>query len=69
MNGKPQPTPVKIVDGKPLELSNHTGDRDAGRRGPGGLRQGHAAAGLGEWVASSTVSKMGWVMLSVPPLL
>jgi len=29
MNGKPKPTLVKKVDGKPLELPNHTGDRDA----------------------------------------
>lgn len=29
LNGRPQPTLLKIVDGKPLELPNHTGDRDA----------------------------------------
>ncbi len=29
MNGKPQPAMVKVVDGKPLELPNHTTDRDA----------------------------------------
>ena len=29
LNGKPQPTLLKIVDGKPLELPRHTGDRDA----------------------------------------
>src|SRR5687768_15170244 len=28
MNGKPEPTLLKVVDGKPLELPNHTGDRD-----------------------------------------
>ena len=29
MNGKPKPSLVKRVDGKPLELPNHTTDRDA----------------------------------------
>ena len=29
MNGKPEPAIVKVVDGKPLELPNHTTDRDA----------------------------------------
>lgn len=29
MNGRPGPALVKVVDGKPLELPNHTGDRDA----------------------------------------
>ena len=29
LNGKPAPTPVKVVDGKALELPNHGGDRDA----------------------------------------
>ena len=29
LNGKPQPALLKVVDGKPLELPNHTGDRDA----------------------------------------
>jgi hypothetical protein len=29
MNGRPGPALVKAVDGKPLELPNHTGDRDA----------------------------------------
>jgi Transposase DDE domain len=29
MNGKPDPAMVKIVDGKPLELPNHTSDPDA----------------------------------------
>ena len=29
MNGKSQPAIVKVVDGKPLELPNHTTDRDA----------------------------------------
>jgi hypothetical protein len=29
MNGKAQPQMVKVVDGKPLELPNHTTDRDA----------------------------------------
>lgn len=29
MNGKPKPGAVKVVDGKPPELPNHTGDRDA----------------------------------------
>src|SRR5688500_12198936 len=28
-NGRPKPALVKRVDGKPLELPNHTGDRDA----------------------------------------
>ena len=30
MNGNPRPWAVAVVDGKPLELANHTGDRDAG---------------------------------------
>jgi hypothetical protein len=30
LNGKPQPHLRKIIDGKPLELPNHTRDRDAG---------------------------------------
>ena len=30
LNGKPQPALARIVDGKPLELPNHTSDRDAG---------------------------------------
>ena len=30
LNGKPQGTLVKRIDGKPLELANHSGDRDAG---------------------------------------
>ena len=29
MNGRPRPAMVKVVDGKPLELPNHTTDRDA----------------------------------------
>jgi hypothetical protein len=29
LNGKPHPAAVKVVDGKPLELPNHTTDRDA----------------------------------------
>lgn len=29
MNGRPEPGLVKVVDGKPLELPNHTTDRDA----------------------------------------
>ena len=29
MNGKAKPAMVKVVDGKPLELPNHTADRDA----------------------------------------
>ena len=29
LNGRTQPTLVKVVDGKPLELPNHSGDRDA----------------------------------------
>ena len=29
MNGKVEPALVKVVDGKPLELPNHTTDRDA----------------------------------------
>jgi len=29
MNGKAEPAMVKVVDGKPLELPNHTTDRDA----------------------------------------
>jgi hypothetical protein len=29
MNGKTKPQMVKVVDGKPLELPNHTTDRDA----------------------------------------
>ena len=29
MNGEPDPTLVKVVDGKPLELPNHTSDPDA----------------------------------------
>ena len=29
LNGKPEPSLVKRVDGKPLELPNHTTDRDA----------------------------------------
>ena len=29
LNGRPRPAPVKIVDGKALELPNHTTDRDA----------------------------------------
>lgn len=29
LNGKAKPGPVKVVDGKPLELPNHTSDRDA----------------------------------------
>jgi hypothetical protein len=29
LNGKPKPALLKVVDGKPLELPNHTGDRDA----------------------------------------
>lgn len=29
MNGRPRPGLLKVVDGKPLELPNHTGDRDA----------------------------------------
>jgi hypothetical protein len=29
LNGRPRPSLVKRVDGKPLELPNHTGDRDA----------------------------------------
>ena len=29
LNGKPVPGLVKVVDGKPLELPNHTSDRDA----------------------------------------
>jgi hypothetical protein len=29
MNGKAKPRTVKVIDGKPLELPNHTGDRDA----------------------------------------
>ncbi len=29
LNGKPVPGLVKVVDGKPLELPNHTADRDA----------------------------------------
>lgn len=29
LNGKPQPSLVKVIDGKPLELPNHTTDRDA----------------------------------------
>lgn len=29
LNGKAQPKPVKVIDGKPLELPNHTSDRDA----------------------------------------
>lgn len=29
MNGKPEPGPVKVADGKPLELPNHTTDPDA----------------------------------------
>ncbi len=29
MNGRPKPSLVKRVDGKPLELPNHTSDRDA----------------------------------------
>ena len=28
LNGSVQPSLLKIVDGKPLELPNHTGDRD-----------------------------------------
>jgi hypothetical protein len=29
MNGKAEPAVVKVIDGKPLELPNHTTDRDA----------------------------------------
>src|SRR5215203_4387093 len=29
LNGKPEPALVKVVDGKPLELPNHSGDPDA----------------------------------------
>lgn len=29
MNGKSKPQALKVVDGKPLELPNHSGDRDA----------------------------------------
>ena len=29
LNGKPEPGLLKVVDGKPLELPNHTTDRDA----------------------------------------
>lgn len=29
LNGKAKPALVRVVDGKPLELPNHTGDRDA----------------------------------------
>jgi hypothetical protein len=29
LNGKAEPGPVKVADGKPLELPNHTTDRDA----------------------------------------
>jgi hypothetical protein len=29
LNGKPKPGLIKVVDGKPLELPNHTTDRDA----------------------------------------
>jgi Transposase DDE domain len=29
LNGKTKPMPVKVIDGKPLELPNHSTDRDA----------------------------------------
>jgi hypothetical protein len=29
LNGKAKPKPVKVIDGKPLELPNHSTDRDA----------------------------------------
>jgi hypothetical protein len=38
MNGKLRPTPVRIIDGKALELSNHSADPDA-RWGRGVSRQ------------------------------